>query len=269
MFAAQTASPTLFNDVRLSNGVRLHYAQQGPRTGPAVLMLHGYADSWFSFSRVMPLMPAEVRVIVPDQRGHGDSDRPGSGYAVSEFADDASRLLDALDVSKAVVIGHSMGTFVARRLVAKDPGRVTRLVLIGGALAADNAALRELAAGVKALTDPVDQHFARAFQMACVRQPVSEAFIEAVVSNSRRLPARLWREILDRLIDDKPKIAPAQCRTLVIGGRQDSVFNSIEQIALARSFPRGELELVHGIGHCFHWEDPDRFVKALKRFGAI
>ena len=43
------------------------------RTGPAVLMLHGYTDSWFSFSRVLPLMPADLRIIVPDQRGHGSS----------------------------------------------------------------------------------------------------------------------------------------------------------------------------------------------------
>ena len=50
------APPVQFHEVRLPSGVRLRYVDQGPATGPAVLMLHGYTDSWFSFSRVLPLM---------------------------------------------------------------------------------------------------------------------------------------------------------------------------------------------------------------------
>ena len=95
--SVQAQAPT-FGDAQLPGGVRMHYAQQGPPTGPAVLMLHGYADSWFSFSRVLPLMPADLRIIVPDQRGHGSSDRPRSGYGMDEFAEDAIQLMDALDV---------------------------------------------------------------------------------------------------------------------------------------------------------------------------
>lgn len=49
--------------VRLSNGVTLHYASQGPRTGSAVILIHGYSDSWFSFSRILPLLPPALRVI--------------------------------------------------------------------------------------------------------------------------------------------------------------------------------------------------------------
>ena len=70
------ATPTLhFDDVRLPNGVRMHFAQQGPQTGPALLLLHGFTDSWFSFSRVLPLFRPELRVVAPDLRGHGESTR--------------------------------------------------------------------------------------------------------------------------------------------------------------------------------------------------
>jgi non-heme chloroperoxidase len=57
---------------RLPSG--LHVAEQGPADGRAVLMLHGYSDSWVSYSRILPLLPTNWHVIVPDQRGHGDSD---------------------------------------------------------------------------------------------------------------------------------------------------------------------------------------------------
>ena len=93
--APHTDTPT-FGDARLPCGVRLHYAEQGPPTAPAVLMLHGYTDSWFSFSRVLPLMPPGLRYIVPDQRGHGHSDKPLSGYGMNDYAEDAIQLLDVL-----------------------------------------------------------------------------------------------------------------------------------------------------------------------------
>ena len=55
--------PTSLGHVRLSTGVTLHYAAQGPTAGPAVILLHGYSDSWFSFSRVLPLLTPQTRVI--------------------------------------------------------------------------------------------------------------------------------------------------------------------------------------------------------------
>jgi non-heme chloroperoxidase len=58
----------------LSTGVRLHYAERGDRGGEAILFLHGYTDSWFSFSGVLPLLSAEYHAFALTERGHGDSD---------------------------------------------------------------------------------------------------------------------------------------------------------------------------------------------------
>ena len=79
-------------------------------------MLHGFTDSWFSFSRVLPLMPPEMRIVAPDLRGHGDSERPSIGYRLADIADDVVQLLDALQIPKAVLVGHCMGSFVARKV---------------------------------------------------------------------------------------------------------------------------------------------------------
>src|SRR5690606_2985100 len=146
-------------DARLPGGPRLRYLDGGPAEGPALLMLHGLTDSSYSFSRVLPLVPSHMRVIVPDQRGHGDSDRPHGGYGVDEFATDALQLLDLLGIERAAVVGHAMGSCVARRIAERAPWRVSRLVLIGTANTARNQTIADLLVAIDALGDPVDEDF--------------------------------------------------------------------------------------------------------------
>lgn len=126
---------TRFDAVRLQNSPCLHYAETGNPEGQPVVFLHGWPDSWFSFSRVMPLLPADIRALAVDQRGFGDSDRPPSGYTITEMAGDAIAFLDALGIERATLVGHSFGTFVARQAAIAQPHRVDALVLIGGATA--------------------------------------------------------------------------------------------------------------------------------------
>lgn len=264
----ETPAPAISLDVvRLSNGVTLHYASQGPRTGPAVIMIHGYSDSWFSFSRVLPLLSGELRVVVPDMRGHGDSDRPERGYRVTDLADDVVHLMDALDIAKAVVVGHSMGSFVARKVYELAPSKVSRLVLVGAGPSTQTEIFMALCAVVGVLTDPVDEAFVRDFQMSTVCAPVPRAFMEAAIANSRRMPARIWQAVLQGLVEDQVRLGRPEVRTLVLGGREDTVFSANEQMVLARQFPLGELHLVDGVGHSLHWEQPKTFVSALIRFG--
>ncbi len=107
-------------------------------------------------------------------------------------------------VKEATVVGHSFGSFVARRMATFVPTRVHRLVLVGAGPSADNAAITALRSEIDRLTDPVDPAFVREFQMSTIHRPVSPAFMEAVIANSRRMPADLWKTILGRLIDDPP-----------------------------------------------------------------
>jgi pimeloyl-ACP methyl ester carboxylesterase len=265
---AQTSLPSASLDlVRLSNGISLHYAHQGPASGPALVLLHGFTDSWFSFSRVLPLLPPELRVIAPDLRGHGDSERPADGYRTTDLAGDVIGLMDALGIRKAVIVGHCLGSFVARKVYQLAADRVSRLVLLAAGPVAGNRVITGLMDAVNALTDPVDEAFVRDFQSGTVHAPVPEHFMETVIANSRRMPARVWKAVLQGLLADEVKLSEPQVRTLVVGGRKDSVFSATEQIMLARQFPRGELQLVDGVGHALHWEMPSTFVGALTRFG--
>ena len=255
------------NDVQLASGLRLHYASQGPETGPAIVFLHGYSDSWFSWSRVLPLLRPELRVVAPDMRGHGDSERPAAGYDVADFAGDVIGLLDALAIDRAVVVGHSFGSFVARKVLERAPDRVSRLVLTGAGPSGRNPVLLELLAAVNQLTDPVDERFVRSFQTDMINVPLPADFLETVIAISRRMPSRVWQSAMQGLVDCEIRLGRPQLRTLVVGGRLDVVFSASEQATVARQFPNGELHLIDGVGHTLHWEQPDTFVSALTRFG--
>jgi pimeloyl-ACP methyl ester carboxylesterase len=245
--------------VVVPGGVRLHYVATGPTDGPAVVMLHGTSDSSFSFSRVMPLMPAHLRVVAVDQRGHGNSGKPAFGYSMDAFASDLLALMDALQIDRATIVGHSMGSFIARRAAEKAPDRVTRLVLMGTAMAARNAVLRELHAMVATLTDPVDETFIREFQASTIRQPVPPEFFERAVAESKKLPARVWRQSIAGMLDYQPQW-PITCPTMILGGELDAVFSASEQSAVFTATERCTLHLEPGIGHALHWEAPELFV---------
>jgi len=103
---------------------------QWPGGPPPTLLLHGignYGRYWDLFARAVA---GRLRLIAPDARGHGDSGKPGDGYAPSEFVADALATLDALGIERAFVVGHSMGGTHAMRLAADHPERVTGLVLV-------------------------------------------------------------------------------------------------------------------------------------------
>ena len=263
---AAPAPPMSFAEVAFGDGVHLHYAHQGPVDGPAVILLHGYSDSSHSFSRVMPLLPPELRVIAPDLRGHGHSARPANGYRIGDFAGDVIRMMDMLSIPKAVIVGHSMGSFVAQAIAEHAPERVSRLVLLGSARVGDTPGMRELRAEVESLTDPVDFGFVRAVQYSTIAAPVPEEFMESAIRNSRRMPAHIWKKALQGLMEYKPRTLRPDVRTLVLGGKLDAVFSSFEQTALAREFSNVELRLIDGIGHTLHWERPQGFVDELLRF---
>lgn len=111
------------------DGVTLSVLDEGE--GPAVLLLHGFPDSSYVWRKQVPaLLGAGLRVIAPDLRGFGESDRPGSveDYGVVHSVRDAIVILDALGIERARVVGHDFGAAVAWAFAALAPDRVDRLV---------------------------------------------------------------------------------------------------------------------------------------------
>jgi pimeloyl-ACP methyl ester carboxylesterase len=258
-----------FAEVRLATGVRMHYAEQGDPRGDAVILLHGYSDSWFSYSRVLPLLSDRHRVYALDLRGHGNSDRPATGYHMSDLAADVIAFMDAKGIVRATVVGHSMGSFVAQQVALAAPRRVTRLVLVGSATAVRNVdGILDLKRAVDSLPDPVPEEFVREFQRSTIHAPVPDDFMNGVVNESLKLPARVWRELMAGMLATDPPLAlgRAGIPTLVIWGDRDTFMLRGEQDALLKLLKTATLTVYRDTGHDPQWERPELFARDLERF---
>jgi non-heme chloroperoxidase len=256
-------------EVRLTTGVRVHYVEQGDPNGPPIILLHGYSDSWVSYTRVLPLIDRKYRVYVPDLRGHGDSDRPASGYTFPNFAGDIIAFMDAKGLKKATIVGHSMGSFVAQHVAVMAPERVEKLVLVGSAPAVSNGEISQLQIDVNALNDPVPVKFVTEFQKSVISKPVPDEFMDRVIQESLKLPARVWRDTMAGMLSRNLTVtlSKIEAPTLIIWGDRESVFPKRgDQEVLRKAIRNATLKVYEGTGHCPNWEEPARFVKDLEEF---
>jgi non-heme chloroperoxidase len=258
------------NSVDLANGVRLPYVEQVDPRGVPVLLLHGITDSWHSFERVLPHLPHSIRAFALSQRGHGDADRPTTGYSPRDFAADLAAFMQALDIGPAVIAGHSMGASIAQRFAIDHPGRTLGLVLVGSLITwRGHPDFVELwNSVVSTLTDPIDPGFVREFQESTLARPVPPEFLETVVRESLKLPARVWRAVLlEGLLeaDFSRELANIQAPTLIFWGDQDALTRNGQE-ALTAAIAGSRLVTYAGAGHGLHWEEPGRFAADLTAF---
>jgi pimeloyl-ACP methyl ester carboxylesterase len=257
-----------FATVPLATGPRIHYAEYGSVDGEPILFLHGWPDSWFSYSRVLELLPARYRTFAIDQRGYGESEKPAHGYAIANFVADAAAFLDAVSVERATVVGHSFGSFVARRLAITHPNRVSRLVLIGTGASASNPVTRDVQGAMRNLPDQVPIEFARDFQSGTVHAPVPEAFFERIVAESMKLPGRLWRASFDALLehDGTAQWDRLTMPMMFLWGERDALFPREDQDRLVSAIPGATLKVYEDTGHCPNWERPERVAADIDAF---
>jgi pimeloyl-ACP methyl ester carboxylesterase len=246
----------------------LEYVEQG--SGLPVVFLHGYTDSWRSFGSLLPHLPRTLRAIALSQRGHGDSYRPAAGYRARHFAGDVAAFLDSLGIVRAVIVGHSMGAHVAQRFAIENPHRTLGLVLIGGyATMRSNPAVRELwASTISRLGDPLDSAFVTEFQQSTLAQPVPPGWLDMVVRESLKVPARVWRETCEGFLQDDAsgELGEIAAATLILWGDRDAICSRADQDALSAGIARSRVKVYPNAGHGLHWEEPERVAADLVTF---
>lgn len=116
-----------------ANGLHFRVATAGPERGPLVMLLHGFPEFWYGWRHQMTaLARAGLRVVAPDQRGYGLSDKPAgiAAYALDSLADDVLAVADEFERSEFALVGHDWGGIVAWHLCGRDPHRITRAVIL-------------------------------------------------------------------------------------------------------------------------------------------
>ncbi|MEO5611466.1 MAG: alpha/beta hydrolase [Sphingomicrobium sp.] len=117
-----------------TNGATIHVRFGGLRSGPAVILLHGYGETGDMWGPLAADLARDHFVIVPDLRGLGHSSKPAGGYDKKTQAGDVVGVLDALKVTRADLITHDIGNMVGYAFAAQYPARVTRFALLDAPL---------------------------------------------------------------------------------------------------------------------------------------
>jgi pimeloyl-ACP methyl ester carboxylesterase len=101
------------HDFVKADGIRMHYVTQGE--GKLLLLLHGFPDFWYVWRFQIPELAKRYRVVAPDLRGYNETDKPEGvdNYRLNLLAGDISRLINALDEKRAIIVGHDWGGAVA------------------------------------------------------------------------------------------------------------------------------------------------------------
>ena len=124
------------------NHLKLHYVEAG--IGPPVFLLHGFPEIWYAWRKQIPALADRYRVIAPDLRGYGQTEKPPSGYDKRTMARDIYELMRQLGYEKAAMVGHDRGARLATRFAKDYPAALDRLVVM------DNIPTRTIFEGMNA-----------------------------------------------------------------------------------------------------------------------
>ncbi|GAB3218108.1 alpha/beta fold hydrolase [Mycolicibacterium hippocampi] len=256
------------------HGDRVAYQDAG--TGDqALLLIHGMAGSSETWRAVIPQLSKRYRVIAPDLLGHGQSAKPRSDYSLGAFAVWLRDLLDELKVSRATVVGQSLGGGVAMQFAYQHRDYCERLVLISsGGLGPDVGwTLRLLSAPGAELLLPViapppvvtaGNKLRSWFSASGIQSPRGAEMWSAYSSLADSEARQAFLKTLRSVVDYRGQSVSAMNRlhltsdlpTLVIWGDQDKIIPIEHGYAVHDAQPGCRLEVLGGVGHFPHVERP-------------
>ncbi|MDR6597013.1 alpha/beta fold hydrolase [Saccharothrix longispora] len=254
-----------------AEGVRLSVRESGPEAAPAVVLVHGWAQS----GEVWPAYPA-LRTYAVDLRGHGSSDVPDGGYRdPAVWAADLAAVLDHVG-RPAVLVGWSYGGLVITDYLARrGADRVAGVVLVGAITdlgrdrpgGATGPVMRR--ALPDALSDDPDVAVPALARFCRDQAPgLPGEVVQRLLGTALRVPPRVRRELFRRDVDGSAVWKGLDRPTLVVHGTADEVVDPAAGEHAAALIPGADLRRYERTGHAPFLERPERFAADLAGFAA-
>jgi pimeloyl-ACP methyl ester carboxylesterase len=255
--------------------------------GPLILLVHGITSSSRTWRETIPLLWDDHELLAPDLLGHGRSAKPRGDYSLGAYASGIRDLLLALDLSRATVVGHSLGGGVAMQFAYQFPELVERLVLVdSGGLGQEVSLLLRAATLPGAelvlplLTSRATRIAGRAAGGVLWRlgrrrssadlQGLAEGFASLQDAAARRAFLHTARSVIDargQRVDARDRLyLSAELPTLLVWGAEDPIIPPAHGERAHELMPGSRLELFPGAGHFPFNDDPVRFAEVLREF---
>lgn len=268
----------------VADGVRIRIHHLGG-SGPPVVCVHATGFHGRIWEPFVPRLREHFSVIALDQRGHGDSDKPPSGYQWSRFGDDVLAVVDDLGLTDACAIGHSAGAAALIFAETSRPGTFSRLVLMDPTTLPPQ--FRELPAFLenpmaeaarkrRAVWDSTDQMRERlrnGTPLASWRDDFLDAYViygttpRSDGTIELKCPPAIEGEIYANAgsNDGWDRMARLDCPTLLLTGEQSPMWSDGRNLEAGARIPHGRTTVIPG-GHFFPMENPDETIEQTLSF---
>lgn len=266
-----------------ADGVRIRIHHLGG-TGPTLVCVHATGFHGRVWEPFVPRLREHFSIVALDQRGHGDSDKPESGYEWTKFGDDVLAVVDALELTDAIGIGHSAGATALVFAESKRPGTFSRLVLMDPSILspeirkampgglnpmAEQARRRR---GVWDSTDELLDRLREKSPLATWREEFRHAYVvygtrqRTDGSVELKCPPEIEALVYAASLNDAwEQLAGVRCPTLVVGGVSSPMWSDGRGERAAAQLPHGRFESIQG-GHFFPMEHPDETCELIVPF---
>ncbi len=228
-----------------------------------VVALHGLTASYVNFIGVAERLAGRLPLLAFDLRGRGDSDKPDGPYGIAQHARDVAAAMRAMRLGASIVIGHSMGAFIAAALAAQDPGLVAGLVLIDGAYVPSAPARTAPNQGLNAALAQRIEHLRREYP--------SRADHRAFWRTQPHFPAAEWNSWVEALLDYevggdgpvRPKASEVAVRAdLGEALQRDAIVERLKSIRVPTMLLRAESGFTPGSPPLF----PDELAAQIRQY---
>jgi pimeloyl-ACP methyl ester carboxylesterase len=255
--------------------------------GPPLVFIHGLIERWTQWVEQLSAFASSHRVIAIDLPGFGDSPMPAEKISVSGYARTIEKLLDALEVSAAAFVGHSMGGFTSAELAINSPQRVERLMLVSpsGLSTYQNWRNLQVVAQMRRFKLVVNPYHARVAARAELlaerpRLRLLDPTTNIVARRSDRLPAPFVAEFVRGLgapgyidgfeanlnYDYRDRLGEIACPTLIVWGDRDRVVTAKDANLYEQLIGNARKVIFKNTGHMAMIERPVAFNALLEEF---
>lgn len=244
--------------------VSLNYIQRGSGAEP-VVFVHGYTSSYHNWDDTLPRLPENYTAYAFDVRGAGESDRPGRGYNIPQYAEDIHLATRALGLETFHYVGHSMGGVTGMQLALAHPERLRKLVLVAPAPADGVTGVDQaVRAQMKALRQ--NKELAKMMAKAFMVRPLSDTVIDQGIEDNLKWQDDAYDEAWDSLVNMKigDKLGQISAQTLMVTGDRD--FLRPDNLKDAARIPNCALQVFYRVGHLIPFDVPELFAALVVDF---
>ena len=249
------------------NNVKINYVEQG-EGDEVIIFVHGYAGSLGHWRKVLELLPKEYHAYALDQRGYGQSDKPGS-YQLTEMVEDIYAFSQELGIERFTYVGHSMGGKIGMKFALDHPDVLKALVLVCPSAAfalppdqqlAMKEAVKLIISSPEMMRGAIEQE---------VGKKLSEEFLNELIEDTKMADPTAMHESMDMIVstDLMPQLGDIRAPTLVVAGAKD-MSSPLDVVVrpTVNAIKGSRLEVFEDSSHFLPEESPQKFVDLLTSF---